>query len=80
MERDDAELIRGEMTWTARLLRHACHRALLMAGETNDRAALDEDLRGIIADYRNLWLARNRPGGLDDSVARLDQARADYRS
>jgi hypothetical protein len=32
----------------------------------------------IIAEYRAIWLERNRPGGLDDSVARLKKSRKDY--
>ena len=42
------------------------------------RRELDEDMQAIIAEYRQLWLARNRPGGLEDSVGRLERARADY--
>jgi hypothetical protein len=29
------------------------------------------DLSGLIAEHRRLWLARNRPGGLEDSAGRL---------
>lgn len=36
------------------------------------RLHLDARLSGIIARHRELWLARNRPGGLDDSISRLD--------
>jgi hypothetical protein len=32
----------------------------------------------IIRDYRDVWLARNRPGGLAESVGRLEAAMADY--
>jgi hypothetical protein len=28
-----------------------------------------------IQDYRQVWLERNRPGGLADSVAHLEKAR-----
>jgi hypothetical protein len=43
------------------------------------RRELDQDMHGFIAEYRRLWLARNRPGGLADSVARFEHARAEYR-
>jgi len=43
-----------------------------------DRAALAIDLREITAEYRAQWSARNRPGGLVDSVGRLERLAADY--
>lgn len=83
MQRHDASLIIREYEFTARLMRHACHRGLLAANytpqnDTPDRRALDTDLQQIINEYQELWLARNRRGGLSDSVARLQRARADY--
>ena len=45
---------------------------------TSLKRALNEDIREIITDYGHLWLARNRVGGLADSVARLEKLRADY--
>jgi hypothetical protein len=36
------------------------------------RAELAADLRPLIDHHRELWLARNRPGGLDDSTAWLE--------
>jgi hexosaminidase len=85
MDRPDAGLIRREFANTARLMRHACRRAALAlepaeAADAGVVAALDQDMRQIIEEYRQLWLARNRPGGLDDSAARLESARADYTS
>ena len=41
-------------------------------------ADLDLDLREIMIEYQNLWLARNRPGGLVDSLARFEKTRQDY--
>jgi hypothetical protein len=32
----------------------------------------------IIAEHRRLWRARNREGGLEDSVARLEPLLAEY--
>jgi hypothetical protein len=37
-----------------------------------------QDLREIIEEHKRLWLARNRPGGLSDSVLRLSDRAADY--
>ena len=79
----DAEQTGRELALTGRLLRHACKRALLalrdegLAG-ADARAELADDMRGIIGEYEELWLGRNRHGGLRDSVARLQRALNDY--
>lgn len=83
MARPDAALIVAEFENTARLLRHACRRGQLLqapggADPAADRRALADDLRDTVREYERLWLARNRPGGLRDSVSRFDKARADY--
>ena len=39
---------------------------------------LREDLQGIVQEYEQVWLCRNRPGGLADSVSRLKILLADY--
>lgn len=75
MERPDAELIQAEFAQAARMATHACDRAL----PTNNDA-LAADLREIIAEHRRLWLARNRPGGLADSAARLEARLKDYQT
>jgi hypothetical protein len=36
------------------------------------RRQLAEELSALIANYKDLWLARNRQGGLSDSAARLE--------
>ena len=40
--------------------------------------ALAEDADRLIVEYRDLWLARSRPGGLADSARRLERMRQDY--
>jgi hypothetical protein len=42
------------------------------------RAALGRDLDALTERYRALWLGRNRPGGLEDSVLWLANLRAVY--
>jgi len=79
MARPDAALIVQEYEHTARLLRHAGRRISFAQGGPQDRRALDQDLGEISEEYKRLWLARNRPGGLADSVARLERAHQDYR-
>src|SRR5438552_1584392 len=43
-----------------------------------DRRRLAAELAPIVECHRELWLARNRPGGLDDSVAWLENLRTCY--
>ncbi|MDH7568259.1 MAG: glycoside hydrolase family 20 zincin-like fold domain-containing protein [Armatimonadota bacterium] len=89
MERPDAALIVEEYQNTAALLRHACrlgvarleaadHRVSNIAPST--RASLAADLEEILARYRRLWAARNRPGGLTQSAGRLERLLRAYRA
>ncbi len=81
MARPDAALIADEYRQCAGLLRHACRRALYLLGDSADTpAALLADLNALVEQQRQLWLARSRPGGLADSLARFDAARALYSS
>ncbi len=83
MQRLDGALIAREYENTARMLRHACRRGqLLRHGESAGvtRKALDEDMRDIIREYEEIWLLRNRPGGLSDSIKALESSRADYKT
>jgi len=80
LDRPDAALVVREFAQTVRLLQHACRRGLYAHNPSPALAhELAADLREIIGEYRQVWLARNRPGGLVDSVARFEQALADYR-
>jgi hexosaminidase len=74
-----ATLLQRELVQTAHLLRHACHRALFAfeKGQVGS-AALYRDIQQIIAEFREVWLSRNRPGGLSDSLARFEKTRQDY--
>ncbi len=79
----DADLIGRELAAAVRLAEHACRRALLAHGlparrAIRERRALRSDLAGIMRDHRTLWLARNRPGGFRESVARMQKAQTDY--
>jgi hypothetical protein len=75
MTRQDAPLIRREYCNTARLMRYACRRGLeLLAGNDPDRdPAIHAELADFLDEYRKLWLARSRPGGLADSTRRFEQ-------
>jgi len=73
--RPDADLLRREMEHAAALLRHATKRGRLAFGDDGDTEALKRELaeeaKALVAEQRALWLARSRPGGLEDSLAQL---------
>lgn len=86
MRRADAAQITQELEQSARLMRHACRLGQLIqdgdtdpTGSAGRRRLLSEDMREIVREYERLWIGRNRPGGLPDSVARLEQVRQRYR-
>jgi hypothetical protein len=45
-----------------------------------DRSRLADELEPVIAEHSRLWLARNRPGGLPDSLVWLEHLRDCYRT
>ncbi|MFX0095783.1 MAG: family 20 glycosylhydrolase, partial [Candidatus Hodarchaeota archaeon] len=83
MNRKDADLVIAELQWVADILKFACDMGIarLKVGSTkplNDipkdtRALLVDKLQDLITQRRHLWLKRNRPGGLDDSLDRLSR-------
>ena len=72
MDRPDATLIHDELANTVRLLLLACDRGLDQSGRTGPAP----EAQAILTEYRRLWLARNRPGGLRDSAGSLATALA----
>ncbi len=89
MARPDADLIADEFRNAAALLRHACRLGIARlhaeSGEiasipVETRRALVSELEGIVAEYQRLWLSRNRPGGLADSVGRMERLLTLYRA
>ncbi len=85
MQRPDAALVQREFAWVAAASKHACLRMQWAvkaaqgapAGDLQNRLA--QDANELIEEFRQLWLARNRPGGLKDSQARWERMRLDYR-
>ncbi len=79
IKRPDADLIKREYRQAAHMLKHGAQRALLEIGDDSvNKADLLADIDALIAEQKALWLARNRPGGLDDSLARLEKSRQSY--
>jgi len=81
MQCADGELIKAEFRMNAALATFACRlgAARVRAGGVptsalakDVRARLAEELEALLPEYRQLWLARNRSGGLKDSVGRFE--------
>ena len=85
-ERPDAPLLRDEVAFgidlVGLLLRDARARlgtdGFLESVPQEERARLGADLDALTERYRLLWLANNRPGGLEDSVRWLTNLRQAY--
>jgi hexosaminidase len=79
MRRADAELIKREFTLAASMMKHACRRAQFAFAPTSATAAiLKRELQSIISEFQQVWLTRNRPGGLPDSLTRFKPALNGY--
>jgi len=79
MQRSDGPLVRREFAWAGRMLRHACERMLWVMGEY----PVERLARGtshLLTEHHAIWHARNRPGGFQDSQARLQRMVDDYRA
>jgi hypothetical protein len=85
-QRADASFLVDEVNWTIDVLELLMHDARARMVGDGTLASVPQEQRntfvarldGITARHRALWLARNRPGGLDDSVSWLDNLRAAY--
>lgn len=83
----DGDLVVHELTTAAGFARQGAWRLLAnhgvgdtpagdgSAGGAPGEAEMRADLERLVREQRHAWLARARPGGLDDSLARLDPVR-----
>jgi hexosaminidase len=86
--RPDGALVIDELRSAVDLVRLLCRdlRARLEAAGTLEsvpervRVRLADELAPLVAHHRDLWLARNRPGGLDDSTSWLEHLERCYRT
>jgi len=82
LDRPDGLLIKQEFANNARSRLHASARGrAVRQGKLGDqavRAALAKDMRIILGAHRELWMARNRVGGLQDSARRFEQLLDEY--
>jgi hypothetical protein len=75
----DGEVTPRELAVAARLARHGAWRLARAANlPCPSDAELKRDLDGAIAEQRATWTLRSRPGGLADSLARLERTWARY--
>lgn len=83
----DGEQIQAEIDLAGCFARHACRQARAKLDTPNGdikelpaplRTELRDELGALIARYRELWVVRNRPGGLSDSAKRLEKILAAY--
>ncbi len=73
MRCDDADLIKAEVENGAELAKLVCRIADTFLGEAHDSADIDKNkAEMIISEHKRLWLSRNRPGGLSDSVNKMN--------
>jgi hypothetical protein len=76
---EDAAIVCRELAQAIRLARHGARRLLRGAGfPCPSDAELRRDLAAVIEEQRACWLERSRPGGLEDSLARLRTTLASY--
>ena len=67
---------REEMNNAVAMASHGLDRLALYRGIHRRRRLMARALDRIIDRHRNLWLTRNRPGGLDESLAHLHRSSA----
>jgi hypothetical protein len=84
--RDDGALLVDEVLWTVDVLELLVDDARARLGAENTLTSVSQSERDELARrveplrdrYRALWLARNRPGGLRDSLTWIDHLRDAY--
>jgi hypothetical protein len=71
--RDDAELVKREFRYALALMRYGVERIQRLAtgGDKAAEKKAHADLRKLKALHSKVWLARNRPGGMEDSQQNL---------
>lgn len=79
IQRADADLLKQEFRYAADLLKQGAKRGLSMLNrQATDPEELGTEFDRLKQMHRDVWLARNRPGGLEDSAARLERGRSKY--
>jgi len=75
-------IIRQELSHTFRIMKAACHRGIALLTQSTQtpetRKVLAQELVNVCESLRQIWLLRNREGGLLKSIARLDPIKREY--
>ena len=69
---ESSDLVAQELMLASMLLEFASRKGLNAISEMDE--SLQEERERLVTEYRTLWLTRNRPGGLDESAAYLENA------
>ncbi|MFC3799521.1 family 20 glycosylhydrolase [Cohnella sp. GCM10012308] len=82
---DDAALVIAEYENAVALILHGTELGLYKHAATDDTAArkarlsaMLRELTQIKSDYERIWLSRNRPGGMKESLLPLDRLAGEY--
>lgn len=70
-EISDGDLIKAELRNAIRMARHAAGKTIAFIRQQDEYQQLKRELEAIKLIHEQLWLARNRPGGLKESSDRL---------
>ncbi|MFT4798699.1 MAG: hypothetical protein ACJAYE_002525 [Candidatus Azotimanducaceae bacterium] len=72
----ESPLVAAEIRNAILMAMHGIDRLRYFRGEAIPRQRLRAEMMAIKAEHGRLWLARNRPGGLQESIEHLDKAAA----
>lgn len=78
MQCEDSDLIYSEYKNSVRFLLHAIDYAIYKLSDRSDDStkkllkSMIEDIAVLIENHKTLWLARNKPGGLQNSISYLE--------
>ncbi len=82
MNREDASIVCREFLNCSRIMVHACERQLaIFAGDLDKkkvRNVFANDIRRILGEHRELWIYRNRVGGLNESTKMFEKLLQSY--
>jgi hypothetical protein len=67
----DGDLVKSELRNSIRMARHAAAKGVAFLRKKDEYLQLRSELETIKRIHEQLWLARNRPGGLKESSDRL---------
>jgi hexosaminidase len=79
MQLGDAQIIKDEYQHASAMLRHGAYWLMLKEGaEDRPIAELQAEWDALRQRQREVWLMRNQPGGLEDSLKRFDTLKQEY--